>query len=368
MRNIFCTKPGEAFFATSDIGWVVGHSYIVYGPLINGSTTLLYEGVPTRPDPGIWWRLVERYKVTTMFSAPTALRLLRQQHPAHLSSANLDSLRMLFLAGEPLDESTSRWIGEAIDKPVIDNYWQTETGWPVLALANGVERQPARAGSPGVPMYGYDVMLMDPDSGHEITREGEKGILAIAHPLPPGCMQTVWGDDRRFADGYWRVIGGRHFYNTFDYAVREEDGFYRILGRSDDVINVAGHRLGTREIEECINAHPEIAESAVVGVEDGLKGQVPVAFMVARDRDLIGEDRKRLCASVASDIASRLGAIARPSRVVIVEALPKTRSGKILRRVLQALSADRDPGDLSTLDDPNALTALQGALKQSTLR
>ena len=262
----------KRYFSTSDIGWVVGHSYIVYGPLLAGMATILYEGLPIRPDAGIWWKLVEQYKVTAMFSAPTAVRVLKKHDPAFLKKYDLSSLRALFLAGEPLDEPTAAWIAEGLGKPIIDNYWQTETGWPILSLCNGVEPAPSKFGSPGKAVYGYDVKLIDEATGQELTGANQKGVVAIEGPLPPGCMQTVWGDDDRFVKTYWSTVPGRQIYSTFDWGIRDDDGYYFILGRTDDVINVAGHRLGTREIEESISSHPNVAEVAVVGVADALEG------------------------------------------------------------------------------------------------
>ena len=255
MKHIYCGNAGETFFASSDIGWVVGHSYIVYGPLIAGMATLLYEGTPLRPDAGILWRLVEQYRVSIMFSAPTAIRVLKKQDPALLKKYDTSSLRALFLAGEPLDEPTARWIGEGLGVPVIDNYWQTETGWPILTLCHGIERTPVRLGSPGKPVYGYDMRILDETTGEELG-PNQKGVVAIIPPLPPGCMQTVWGDDERFVSTYFTSVPGRLAYSTFDWGIRDDDGYWFILGRTDDVINVAGHRLGTREIEESILSHP----------------------------------------------------------------------------------------------------------------
>lgn len=361
MKHIYQGQAGETFFCTSDIGWVVGHSYIVYGPLVAGMATIMYEGLPVRPDAGIWWRLVEKYQVSVMFSAPTAVRVLRKHDESHLKSHDLSSLRALFLAGEPLDEPTSRWITGALGKPVIDNYWQTETGWPILSIANGVERAEGKFGSPGLAMYGYDVRLIDESTGLELTAPNQKGVITIEGPLPPGCMQTVWGDDARFVNTYWKTVPGRLVYSTFDWGVRDEDGFYFILGRTDDVINVAGHRLGTREIEESISHHPAIAEVAVVGVADALKGQVAVAFAVLKDPSLAdGEARARaLEADVMKTVDQQLGSVARPARVRFVTALPKTRSGKLLRRAIQAVCEARDPGDLTTMEDPGALQQIR---------
>jgi len=370
MRHIFLGQPGETYFSTSDIGWVVGHSYIVYGPLIAGMATILYEGLPTQgfgrqPDAAIWWSLVEKYRVTSMFSAPTAVRVLKKQDPQALKKHDLSSLRALFLAGEPLDEPTAQWIADAIGRPIIDNYWQTESGWPILAIANGVEPQPSKFGSPGVPMAGYKVKLVDQTTGEEMTAPGDKGVVVIEGPLPPGFMQTVWRDDDRFVQTYWNSIPGRQVYSTFDWGIRDKDGYYFILGRTDDVINVAGHRLGTREIEESISSHSNIAEVAVVGVADALKGQVAMAFAVVRDASALADPaaRRKLEGDVMKLVDRQLGAVARPSRVHFVTALPKTRSGKLLRRALQAVAEGRDPGDLTTIEDPGALDQIRAAVK-----
>ena len=364
MKHIFCGQPGETFFSTSDIGWVVGHSYIVYGPLIAGMATIMFEGLPTRPDAGIWWSLVEKYKVTAMFSAPTAVRVLKKYDEKFLRKYDLSSLRALYLAGEPLDEPTAQWIAAALGKPIIDNYWQTETGWPILTIANGVAPAPSKFGSPGVAMYGYDVKLIDEFTGDELTAPNQKGVVAIEGPLPPGCMQTVWRDDARFVKTYWQSIPGRMLYSTFDWGIRDEDGYFFILGRTDDVINVAGHRLGTREIEESISSHANVAEVAVVGVADVLKGQVAMAFVVARDALSLTDApaRLRFEGEIMKTVDGQLGAVARPARVFVVTMLPKTRSGKMLRRALQAVCEHRDPGDLTTMDDPAALAQIQALI------
>jgi propionyl-CoA synthetase len=364
MKHIFRGNPGETYFCTSDIGWVVGHSYIVYGPLIGGMATILYEGTPVRPDAGILWQLVERYAVTVMFSAPTAIRVLKKQDPAWLSKYDVSSLKALFLAGEPLDEPTSRWIADSIGRPIVDNYWQTETGWPILTVAHGIEETPTKIGSPGLPMYGYDVRLLHEQTGEEVGAN-EKGVVAIVPPLPPGCMQTIWGDDKRFVSTYFDSIPGRQVYSTFDWGIRDDDGYYFILGRTDDVINVAGHRLGTREIEESISSHAAIAECAVVGVADALKGQVAVAFAVLKDPALAATPPQRLAleGAVMAVVDRQLGAVARPARVHFVNLLPKTRSGKVLRRSIQAVCEGRDPGDLTTIEDPGALEALRQTVR-----
>ena len=357
MWSIYDIRPGQVFFSTSDIGWVVGHSYNVYGPLIAGATSILYEGLPTSPDAGIWWKISERYGVRTMFSSPTAVRVLKKQDPAFLTRYDLSKLQYLFLAGEPLDEPTAEWITGALGKTVIDNYWQTETGWPVLSLMPGVEMKPVKLGSPGLPAPGYKLRVIDENTGLDVG-PGEKGVLAIQPPLPPGCLTTVWGNDDRFIASYYS-----HFkellYSSLDWAIRDEDGYTFILGRTDDVINVAGHRLGTREIEESVSSHPRVAEAAVIGVHDELKGQVPVVFATLKSGD---GDSTETAAQMMRTVTEQLGAVARPSRVYVVNALPKTRSGKLLRRSLQALAEHRDPGDLSTLDDPNALDEVRRAL------
>jgi len=363
MDWIFGGKAGETYFSTSDIGWVVGHSYIVYGPLIAGMATLMYEGTPVNPDAAVLWSLVEKYRVTVMFSAPTAVRVLKKHDAGLLKRHDLSSLRGLFLAGEPLDEPTARWIAEGLGVPIIDNYWQTETGWPLLTVAHhipGVEAVPTRLGSPGVPMYGYDVKLLDENTGAELGAD-QKGVLVLEHPLPPGCLQTVWGDDARFVDTYWSSVPARQVYSTFDWGLRDADGYTFILGRTDDVINVAGHRLGTREIEECISGHAAVAEVAVVGVADALKGQVAIAFAVLRDP---AQASMALEGEVMKHVDAQLGAVARPARVHFVTLLPKTRSGKLLRRALQAVAEGRDPGDLTTLDDPGALVQVKTLLQK----
>ena len=367
MKYIYCGHPGETFFSTSDIGWVVGHSYIIYGPLIGGMATIMYEGTPVRPDGGIWWQLVEKYKVTVMFSAPTAIRVLKKQDPEYLTKYDLSSLRALFLAGEPLDEPTAQWISEGLKgKPIIDNYWQTETGWPILTVCNGVEKAPSKFGSPGKPVYGYDVKLLDDQTGAELTGANQKGVLAVEGPLPPGCLQTVWRDDARYVNTYWSSVPNKLVYSTFDWAVRDEQGYYFILGRTDDVINVAGHRLGTREIEESIASHPNIAEVAVVGVADQLKGQVAMAFAVLKDASQIDDEAAmlKLEGEVMKIVDGSLGAVARPARVRFVTTLPKTRSGKLLRRAVQAVCEGRDPGDLTTMEDPAALQQIRTLLSR----
>ncbi|MEO6353088.1 MAG: propionate--CoA ligase [Burkholderiaceae bacterium] len=363
MQHIFCGNPGETYFATSDIGWVVGHSYIVYGPLIAGMATIMYEGLPTTPDAGIWWSIVEKYKVTRMFSAPTAVRVLRKQPPEFMEKYDLSSLKALYLAGEPLDETTSAWISDALGVPIIDNYWQTETGWPILSIAKGYQDMPTKLGSPGIPTPGFNVKLFDEVTGEECGAN-EKGVVMIEGPLPPGCMQTVYGDDARYVSTYWTVLNGKHVYSTFDWGLRDADGYYFILGRTDDVINVAGHRLGTREIEESISSHANVSEVAVVGVEDKLKGQVAVAFVILKNPAAANtaDAQKVLEKEIMGVVDRQLGAVARPAHVYFIAQLPKTRSGKLLRRSIQAICEGRDPGDMSSIEDPTSLKQIEGAL------
>jgi len=362
MKNIYCGGEGETYFSTSDIGWVVGHSYIIYGPLIAGMATVMYEGTPLRPDPGIWWQIVEKYKVNVMFSAPTAARVLKKQDPAYMHKYDLSSLKHIFMAGEPLDQPTHEWFMNELQKPVIDNYWQTETGWPMLAAMPGVEKTPIKFGSPSFPVYGYNLKIFREDGSE--CGPNEKGIAAVIPPLPPGCLSTVWGQDDRFISTYFTLFKDPVVYSSFDWAIKDDDGYFTILGRTDDVINVAGHRLGTREIEEAIQNHAAIAEVAVVGVEDKLKGQMPMAFAVVKDASKIATPDmvKALEKEVFGTVDGILGAIARPARVHFVVALPKTRSGKMLRRSLQALAEGRDPGDLTTIDDPSTIENIKKLL------
>ncbi|WP_426689880.1 propionate--CoA ligase [Rhodanobacter ginsengiterrae] len=360
IRTIFDIAPGQVMFSTSDVGWAVGHSYNVYGPLIGGATTLLYEGLPTRPDAGIWWALCERYGVRTMFSSPTAIRVLKKQDESWLKKYDLSKLKWLFLAGEPLDEPTAQWITVALGVPVIDNYWQTETGWPAITLMPGLDLKPVKFGSPGLPAPGYRMKVIDENTGKEVPN-GTKGVLVLQPPLPPGCLSTIWRDDDRYVHSYFS-----HFrellYSSLDWAVRDDDGYTYVLGRTDDVINVAGHRLGTREIEEAVVSHPAVAEAAVIGVNDELKGQVPIVFATLRQD--AGAGTTALAQQMQQRVVEQLGGVAKPARVYVVHALPKTRSGKLLRRSLQALAEQRDPGDLSTLDDPAALDDIRLALER----
>lgn len=364
MEYIYGCKPGEAMLTTSDIGWVVGHSYIVYGPLIHGMTSIVYEGLPIQPDPGIWWKLVEKYQVGVMFSSPTAIRVLKKQDPKYFTAHDTSSLRTLFLAGEPLDETTHGWTTDILKTRVVDHYWQTESGWPMLANCAGLEPYPdIKPGSPTWPVYGYQMEIVD-DSLQSQPAD-TKGRLVIKLPTPPGFLSTVWGDDERFVNQYFLQRGDDWLYTTGDYAVRDSDGYYFILGRDDDVINVAGHRLGSREIEECLSAATGVLETAVIGVKDELKGQAVTVFAVLQEGipadDLAIAEVKRLQAHVDQT----LGAIARPTTIYFVAALPKTRSGKVMRRTLLALCEGQSVGDISTIEDRQPLDAIEAMLKKS---
>jgi len=326
--------------------------------------TDLQGEVLIRPDGGIWWRIVEKYGVSVMFTSPTAIRVLKRQDPAYLRKYNTQSLQRLYLAGEPLDEPTWKWIGDALQIPIMDNYWQTETGWPVLALLPGVEPPLIRPGSPGIALFGYDAKIVNPTTGKTLT-PGEKGVLAIGLPLPPGCMPTVWKNDELFEHHYCGRFPGRQLYSTFDYASQDEDGYFFILGRSDDVINVSGHRLGTREIEETVSSHPAVAEVATVGASDEVRGQSVHCFVVLKKPEDFSSPQAEavLKREIEATVAETLGAFARPSAIYVVRALPKTRSGKILRRAILAAAEGTATGDLSTLEDPVALDAIKELLE-----
>ncbi len=356
MKYIYNVQPGEVMFAGSDIGWVVGHSYIVYAPLLTGAATILYEGLPIRPDPGIWWSLVAEYRVNCLFTSPTAIRLLKKTGAEWISKHDLSSLRTLFLAGEPLDKETHRWVSEALHGPVVDNYWQTETGWPILSNFAGLGLLPIKFGSPTLPSFGYETVLLDSD-GKTITEPESKGSLMIRPPLPPGCMSTVWGDDSRFISTYFSS-SSELLYATFDYAVYDDEGYFFIMGRNDDVINVAGHRLGTREVEEALCTHPSVAEAAAVGIKDDLKGQEIEAFVVLMSNAVPPSEEE-----LKAVVARQIGGIAKPKFLHIVPSLPKTRSGKVIRRAILAIAEGRDPGELPTIEDAKTLDIIREAVE-----
>ncbi|AEV73959.1 acyl-CoA synthetase/AMP-acid ligase [Mycolicibacterium rhodesiae NBB3] len=358
MRNIYDIAPGEVFWAASDVGWVVGHSYIVYGPLMAGATTVLYEGKPIgTPDPGAFWRVVSEYGVKALFSAPTALRAIRKEDPAgtHIGRYDLSSMRYLFQAGERLDPDTFAWASEKLGIPVVDHWWQTETGWAIAANPMGVAPMPIKAGSPTVPMPGYDVRILHVDGSH--CAPGEEGAICIGLPLPPGTLPTLWGDDDRYEASYLCEHPG--YYLTGDGGYLDEDGYLFVMGRIDDVINVAGHRLSTGSIEAVLATHPAVAECAVIGVADEIKGQVPRGFVVLT----AGTSEEGLAEELVQLVRDEIGAVACLKQVDIVPALPKTRSGKILRKTMRGIAHGKDEPVPSTIEDPAVLDALKSVLQ-----
>ena len=362
MKHIYDTGPGEVYWAASDIGWVVGHSYIVYAPLLAGCTTVLYEGKPVgTPDAGAFWRVISEHRVKALFTAPTAFRAIKKEDPRGdlARRYDLSGFRYLLLAGERLDPETYRWAGELLRVPVIDHWWQTETGWPIAADLMGLEALPTKAGSPTVPVPGYDVRVVDPD-GAEVA-PGETGEIVVRLPLPPGCLPTLWGDDQRFVDSYLSQHPG--FYITGDGGYRDGDGYLYVMGRIDDVINVAGHRLSTGEMEEILASHPAVAECAVIGVSDQLKGQIPRGFVVLKAG--ADADPAALSAELIQLIRDQIGPVAALRRVDVVAALPKTRSGKILRKTMRGIADGHDEPVPSTIEDPAVLGALRPVLADS---
>jgi propionyl-CoA synthetase len=360
MSNIFGIDAGDVFWAASDVGWVVGHSYIVYGPLLAGATTVLYEGKPVgTPDAGAFWRVVSEYGVNVLFTAPTALRALKRDDSEgeFIARYDLTSLRTLFLAGERLDPDTYEWAAERLAIPVVDNWWQTETGWPIAANLRGLNAMPIKAGSPTVPVPGFDVQVL---SGiGQKAAPGEEGAICIKLPLPPGTLQSVWGDDQRFIDSYLTAFDG--FYLTGDGGYFDEDGYLFVLGRTDDVMNVAGHRMSSGQIEAALASHPAVAECAVIGVHDALKGQVPRALVVTKatfegaSSDLVRE--------LIAQVREQVGPVASLSRVDVVPALPKTRSGKILRKTMRQIADGAEAPVPSTIEDVTVLDALRDVLQ-----
>jgi propionyl-CoA synthetase len=361
MSNIFGIDAGDVFWAASDVGWVVGHSYIVYGPLLAGATTVLYEGKPVgTPDAGAFWRIVSEYGVNAMFTAPTALRALKRDDSEgeFIARYDLSSLRTLFLAGERLDPDTYDWATERLAIPVVDNWWQTETGWPIAANLRGLQSMPIKAGSPTVPVPGFDVQVLS--STGQQAAPGEEGAICIKLPLPPGTLQSVWGNDQRFIDSYLTAFDG--FYLTGDGGYFDEDGYLFVLGRTDDVMNVAGHRMSSGQLEAALAAHPAVAECAVIGVHDALKGQVPRALVVTKATfegaasDLVRE--------LIVQVREQVGPVASLSRVDVVPALPKTRSGKILRKTMRQIADGAEAPVPSTIEDVTVLDALRDVLQQ----
>ena len=362
LRQIYGMQPGDVWWGISDVGWVVGHTLIVYGPLMAGCTTVLYEGKPIRtPDAGTYWRMIEDYRINALFCAPTAMRAIRKEDPdgALIKSRDLSSLRQLFLAGEKLDSSTHQWLEQMTGKPVLDHWWQTETGWPVTAPCLGLEGHLPGPGSSNRPVPGYHVQVMDEEG--RLLGPGQQGSIVIALPLPPGCSQTLWNDHARYLQAYLQAFPG--YYHTGDGGYIDDEGFVYIMGRTDDVINVSGHRLSTGEMEDLVGQHPAVAECAVIGVHDEIKGQVPLGMIVLKDGTR--ETAEQLCREMVELVRERIGALACLQRVVVVKRLPKTRSGKILRAVLRKIADGEAFTPPATIDDPAILNEIAEALAKS---
>ena len=357
MSQIYdCQPDRDVYFSTSDIGWVVGHSYIIYAPLLLGIPTVLYEGTPVYPNPDAWWRVMEKYGVTIVFSAPTALRILRKFPMKWIKERDLSSLRIFFLAGEPLDEPTYHWAKETLGTRIIDHYWQTESGWSILT-GRCIEDLPVKPGFAGVAAPGYDLLVVD-ENGNEVPN-GEKGTLVSKPPLPPGTLMTVYGDDERYKRTYWEVFPGKQFYYTGDYAIQDEEGYFKVLGRADEVIKIAGHRLGTREIEEAVSSHDAVAETSCIGVEDPVKGTCVIAFVVLKQGF---ESSEKLKNEIIHVVRNDVGPIAAPKAVEVVKMLPKTRSGKIMRRIMKGVYEGKQLGDLSTIEDGASIEEVTSAI------
>jgi acyl-coenzyme A synthetase/AMP-(fatty) acid ligase len=359
MQHIYDVQAGDVYWAASDVGWVVGHSYIVYAPLLSGCTTILYEGKPVRtPDAGAYWRIISDYGVKVMFTAPTGFRAVKKEDPDGLlkQKYNLDTLRYLFLAGERCDVATLEWAKELLGIPVIDHWWQTESGWPMLANLAGVELLPVPPGSVGKPVPGFNVQIID--SEVNIMGAGEEGAVGIRLPLPPGCLPTLWEAPDQFKESYLKAYPGYYF--TGDGGYRDKDEYFYITGRIDDVINVAGHRLSTADMEEIVAAHPAVAECAVIGVANDLKGQIPMGFVVLKAGIQMTESD--LEAELVKMVRERLGAVACFKNAMIVKRLPKTRSGKILRRVMRHIADGKDFQTPSTIEDSYVLDEIKEKL------
>ena len=362
MKAVYGVEAGEVFWGASDVGWVVGHSYIVYAPLFAGCTTILFEGKPVRtPDAGTFWRIIQDHKVNVFFTAPTGFRAMRKEDPNSelLKKYDISSLRTLFVAGERTDPPTYHWLREILQIPVIDHWWQTETGWPVAGNLMGLDPAGTKAGSVSFPVPGFNVQILS--EAHKQEAAGEEGDVVIKLPLPPGCLPTVWGDHNRYHDAYMTLHPG--YYHTGDGGYFDEDGYLYIMGRTDDVINVAGHRLSTGEMEEIVAAHPAVAECAVIGIEDPDKGQIPMALLLLKDG--INDTHEKIKLDLTALVRKEIGAFANFKQSIVVDRLPKTRSGKILRQVMRKI-ADKQPFEPpATIDDPMILTEIEAALVES---
>jgi propionyl-CoA synthetase len=362
MTNVYGINPGDTWFTASDVGWVVGHSYIVYAPLLTGATTVLYEGKPVgTPDAGAFWRVIADYGAKAMFTAPTAYRAIRREDPegSLMQAHDLSTLETVFLAGERLDPDTYEWASKRLGVPVVDNWWQTETGWPVASNLRGLEPMPIKAGSPSVPVPGYDVHVLG-ESGQRLA-PGEEGAICIRLPMPPGTLPTLWGDDDRYVSGYLSAFDG--YYLTGDGGLLDEDGYLFVMGRTDDVLNVAGHRLSTGSIEAALAGHEAVAECAVIGVSDDLKGQIPRALVVLKSGVDAESDGDRIRGELVQRVRDEVGPVAALRQVDIVTALPKTRSGKILRKTMREIADGKTPTVPGTIEDASVLDALEPVLR-----
>ena len=361
MKHIYNIYPGDVYWAASDVGWVVGHSYIVYGPLLMGATTIIYEGKPVgTPDPGAFWRVISEHRVKALFTAPTAFRAIKREDPHgdFLKPYDISKFEALFLAGERLDPDTYYWASELLKRPVIDHWWQTETGWAIAGNFLGLEYFPIKPGSATKPMPGYDIKILDPSTGQELGPD-QNGVIAIKLPLPPANLPTLWKDDQRFLESYMNPFPG--YYLTGDGGYIDRDGYVFVMGRIDDVINVAGHRLSTGGMEEVLARHPDVAECAVVGVGDDLKGQVPVGFVVLKSG--VSRSSEEIIAEIIKMVRNDIGPVASFKKAVVVPRLPKTRSGKILRATIRKIADGESFSIPSTIDDPVTLEEIDQALK-----
>ena len=363
MKNVYNIEAGDMWWSASDVGWVVGHSYIVYAPLFAGATTIVFEGKPVgTPDAGTFWRVIEKYGVKGLFTAPTAIRAIRKEDYTgeFIKKTDLSKFENLFLAGERLDPDTYHWATENLGVPVIDNWWQTETGWPIASNLRGLEPMPIKPGSPTVPIPGYEIKVLD-ESGKELP-PGTEGNIAITLPLPPGTLPTLWGDDQRYIDSYLSVFPGR--YASGDGGYVDEDGYVYIMGRTDDVINVAGHRLSTGSLEAVVATHNMVAECAVIGVADAIKGQIPKAFVVLKSGAQV--DAEELRKEIVALVRKEVGPVAALNEVVVVPGLPKTRSGKVLRKTMRGIADGKQVDIPSTIEDASILDLLRPLLRSES--